>query len=204
MSSPRARFAFTGVCSPSRFGSRAALTAEEDETLAAAFKEMRVESGPHALSVAALCRQFDVTASGLVTEARFTRAILTHFHRLKASDAALLAKAYAGGVGGQVRYCALSDDVTPESGGDPELARSARKAMLRSPCPNQHMSTAMAAGATEEEVRAGFRILLRTLHERRIRISDVIHDFAKHSPFPGRITKSQLVRGGGGGWSGAG
>ena len=55
-----------------------------------------------------------------------------------------------GGVGGQVRYCALSDDVTPESGGDPELARSARKAMLRSPCPNQHMSTAMAAGATED------------------------------------------------------
>ena len=125
MSSPRARFAFTGVCSPARFGTRAALTPEEDAALAAAFKEMRVESGPHALSVAALCRQFDVTASGLVTEARFTRAILTHFHRLKASDAALLAKAYAGGVGGQVRSCALSDDVTPESGGDPELARSA-------------------------------------------------------------------------------
>jgi hypothetical protein len=53
----------------------------------------------------------------------------------------------------------------------------------------------MAEPVHSEVVKEGFRLLIRTLHERRMRIGDVLRDFGRFSPFPGRITKEQLVRG---------
>lgn len=167
------------------------------------FKEMRYEASGHGLIVATLMRPFDAAQRGAVTATRFERQLLTHFQRLTAADAALLAKAYAA-PDGQVRYSALSRDVTPDivNDGMPRTGGAAGgsgvpgSATKRAASPNVHLERSLSAGASEEETRAGFRVLLRTLHERRIRIADVFRDFAAKAPFgaSGLISRGQMIR----------
>ena len=52
-----------------------------------------------------------------------------------------------------------------------------------------------ALGLQQNAEFPAFRVLLRTLHERRIRIGDVLRDFSLHAPVPGRITREQFIRG---------
>ena len=196
MTSPKARFKFRGAHLPTLFQPRATLSDAEEAALAGVFKTMQYETVLNRFVVATLMRPFDPVQRGSVTLSRFERVLMTHFPRLTAPDVALLAKAYAGG-DGQVRYAALSHDVTPDEVDDgmPRAAPGGTPRAAPPPSPNVRLAQSLALGASEDEMREGYRVLLRTLHERRIRIADVFRDFALHSPMPGRITREQLVRG---------
>jgi hypothetical protein len=195
MTSPTARFKFRGTCQPTLFQSRVALTEDEELVVKAAIDTMLYETVMNKFVIATLMRPFDLAQRGSVTASRFKRVISTHFRRLTAEMIEALAKTYAG-PDNQVRYAALSRDVTPDSiselhGLPPPSPRGAAPA----PSPNVRMERALLEPATDDELREGFRTLLRTLHERRIRIGDVLRDFSLHSPMPGRITREQFIRG---------
>ena len=195
--SPRARFHFSGACSPTQFQPRPALSDPGEAALAAVLAKLRTEARDHALTIASFMRPFDPTHRGCVTTARFTRQMCTQFRRITAQECAMLCAAYPAR-DDNVNYAALDRDVAPllvpagtAAGGVPRVTPGGGP---RAASPNARMAASFAGGATAEEVREGFRVLLRTLHERRIRIGDVIRDFGHSSPFPGRITREQLVR----------
>ena len=233
MSSPRARFNFTGVCSPTLFAPRAQLSEAEEGEVQRVLRELRAEAQAHALNLASFLKPFDKTHRGSVTTSRFVRQLLTQFRRINARDAAVLCRAYAA-ADDNVRYAALSRDIgVGEAEGASERssasasasARSASAsassgsasarsggggggggsssssgsgdggASARSISPAARLERTMAEPVHSEVVKEGFRLLIRTLHERRMRIGDVLRDFGRFSPFPGRITKEQLVRG---------
>jgi hypothetical protein len=195
--SPRARFNFSGVCSPTQFRPRAALAGEGEAALGAVLAKLRGEARDHALDVASFMRPFDKSHKGAVTRARFVRQLCTQFRKITASEAELLCTAFAA-PDDCVNFALLDKEVAPHlvpegtaAGGVPRLPPGG---VPRSLSPNTRRLQEMGAGASAEEVKDGFRVILRTLHERRIRIGDVIRDFGHVSPFPGRITKEQLVR----------
>jgi hypothetical protein len=203
MTSPKARFGFRGSCLPTTFQPRASLSDEDEKLLAKVFEKIRYATVVNAFSIATFMRPFDPIQSGSVTRTRFDRIMTTHFDRITVADLEVLAKAYKGKEG-EVRYNALSHDVTPDvvDDGMPKTAKTAPgsprptpKKGHAAPSPNARLSESMALGASEDEMRDGYRVLLRTLHERRIRIADVFRDFALHSPLPGRITRDQMIRG---------
>ncbi len=195
--SPRARFKFSGVCSPTQFRPRAALAGEGEASLDAVLQKLRLEARDHALDIATFMRPFDKTHKGAVTKARFVRQICTQFRKITAVEVELLSRAFAA-PDDCVNYALLDKEVAPHlvpdgtaAGGVPKMPPGG---VPRSLSPNTRRLAEMHAGATAEEVKEGFRVMLRTLHERRIRIGDVIRDFGHVSPFPGRITREQLVR----------
>jgi hypothetical protein len=191
LTSPTKRFSFRGTCRPTLFQQRLILSADEEVLLADTFKAMKYETVMNPFSISKLMRPFDSVQRGSVTASRFKRVIATHFLRLSADMINLLAKSYAG-PDDTVRYSALSRDVTPDvvNDGLPAHAQTAP-----APSPNVRMEQALRNPASDDELRDGFRVLLRTLHERRIRIGDVLRDFSLHAPVPGRITRAQLIRG---------
>lgn len=194
MTSPKARFAFSGVCSPNRMRPRQVLSEREEAELERIFKEIRYEaSATRSIIIATLMKPFDAANRGSVTTARFTRQMLTHFNRLTGADVALLAKAYEA-PDDCVRYSALSRDATPDLVNDGMPRATPGSATKRAASPNVWLERSQSLGASGEETRAGFRVLLRVLHERRIRVGDVFRDYGSHSPFPGKITRAQMVR----------
>ena len=200
LSSPKARFNFTGVCSPTLFAPRASLSEEEDAEVARILGLLRTEAKVHALNLASFMKPFDKTHRGSVTTSRFMRQLCTQFPKVTAKEAALLCKAYAA-ADDNVRYAACSRDIgvweaEGQHGGSTGGSTGGSGAPSgRSLSPSARMALRMAEPVHSEEVKEGFRLLIRTLHERRIRIGDTLHDFGRFSPFPGRITKDQLVRG---------
>lgn len=196
LTSPKSRFNFTGVCSPTLFVPRLSLSEEEEEELGKVMRELRAEAHAHALELAEFMRPFDTSNKGSVTTSRFVRQLMTQFRRLTKPHADLLCKAYAGPED-TVRYAALGKDL---EAGLAAMGWSLKKGAVPPPSPGGMSPFAraqadMAAEVSEGEVREGFRVLLRTLHERRVRIGDTLRDFGRVSPFPGRITKEQLIRG---------
>lgn len=195
LASPASRFKFRGTCQPTLFQSRVTLSDAEEALLADAFRAMEYETVMNRFVIATLMRPFDPVQRGSVTTSRFKRVIATHFKRLGADMIDLLAKSYAG-PDDQVRYSALSRDVTPDTISELHgLPPPSPRAAAPPPSPNVRMERALLEPASDEELREGFRVLLRTLHERRIRIGDVLRDFSLHAPVPGRITREQFIRG---------
>ena len=195
--SPRARFNFSGVCSPTQFRPRAGLAAEREAALAAVIDKLKCEARDHALDVATFMRPFDKTHKGAVTKARFVRQICTQFRKITAAEVELLSAAFAA-PDDCVNYALLDKEVAPHlvpdgtaAGGVPKLPPGG---VPRAKSPDARRAAEWGAGVAAEDVKEGFRVMLRTLHERRIRIGDVIRDFGHVSPFPGRITREQLVR----------
>ena len=208
MTSPKARFGFRGAYLPTQFVPRAVLSEEDEKALVQTFEKLRYQTVMNPFVIATLMRPFDPVHCGSVTNTRFERVMSTHFERIDANDISLLSKAYADPrKENEVRYSALSADVTPDivDDGMPRPSPAATKLVPGSPrpsvrkdhapSPNVRLAESMALGASEDEMREGYRVLLRTLHERRIRIADVFRDFALHSPLAGRITRDQMIRG---------
>ncbi len=191
--SPRARFNFSGVCLPTLFAPRLRLSDAEETEIERVLEVLRAEARAHALNLAEFMKPFDKTNRGSVTTARFVRQLKTQFSKPTAEDAALLCKAYAA-PDDNVRYAALSKDIGVGQS-DPDASSSARRQAHGPLSPNAKLALRMEEALHSDEVRAGFQLLLRTLHERRLRISDTLNDFGRFSPFPGRITKDQLIRG---------
>jgi len=172
------------------------LSDEEETALSHVLREIRYESMSYALDLAEFMRPFDDTHRGSVTTERFVRQMMTQYKRLKKSDVELLCKAYAAS-DNRVRYAALGKDVEEGLAAEGHSLRAppAKSTPHAAPLsPAAKLTLSMQSFTPSEETREGFRVLIRTIHERRIRIADVIRDFGLRSPFPGRITKEQLIR----------